>query len=128
VSDLIKLTLHSGRLSGVESLDCEWDGHAEVVAYVFTRGDGKRATFAKTNLFCDDAASLRALAAICTQAADALDAPKIVTQHVYPPIPTRNSDWQATLDGYEPGDLIGEGATEAAAIADLKSQISEAAE
>jgi hypothetical protein len=41
---------------------------------------------------------------------------------------TRNSDWQATLDGYEPGDLIGEGATEAAAIADLKSQISEAAE
>jgi hypothetical protein len=31
--------------------------------------------------------------------------------------------WQATLDGYEPSDPIGYGATEAEAIADLQTQI-----
>lgn len=43
----------------------------------------------------------------------------IRTELVYPPIPVRNWDWEAVLDGYEPGDPIGCGATEDAAIADL---------
>jgi hypothetical protein len=48
--------------------------------------------------------------------------PKIKTEHVYPPIPLRSFDYSAAFDGYEPGDPIGWGATEEAAIADLKSQ------
>ena len=44
---------------------------------------------------------------------------KIITEHVYPPIPDRRFDWAATLDGYEPGDPHGEGPTENAAVADL---------
>lgn len=43
----------------------------------------------------------------------------IHTEHVYPPIPVRDMDWRATFDGYEPGDYIGTGPTEADAIADL---------
>lgn len=39
------------------------------------------------------------------------------------PIPTRDFDWSATSDDYEPGDPIGHGATEAAAIADLEAEI-----
>jgi len=50
---------------------------------------------------------------------------KINTSHDYPPIPDRRYDWSATFDGYEPGDLIGYGATEVEAIADLKEQQSE---
>ena len=41
---------------------------------------------------------------------------KINTEHIYPPIPTRQFDWQATFDGYEPGDSIGTGYTEQEAI------------
>ena len=48
---------------------------------------------------------------------------RIVTQHVNPPIPYRGYDWSATLDSYEPGDLIGWGATEAEAIADLEEKL-----
>ncbi len=44
---------------------------------------------------------------------------KIITTHDYPPIPVRMFDWSAHRDGYEPGDPIGTGATEAEAIADL---------
>jgi hypothetical protein len=44
---------------------------------------------------------------------------KIVTEHVYPPIPTRQFDWSACRDGYDEGELIGWGPTEEAAIADL---------
>lgn len=50
---------------------------------------------------------------------------KIITDFVYPPIPIREVDWRATLDGYEPGDPMGIGPTEAAAIADLEEQIKE---
>ena len=50
---------------------------------------------------------------------------KIITEFVYPPIPLRDWDWSATLDGYEPGDPIGRGPSEAAAIADLQEQIME---
>jgi hypothetical protein len=50
---------------------------------------------------------------------EALPRPEIVTEFVYPPIPIRTFDWSAVRDGYEGGDLIGRGATEAEAIADL---------
>lgn len=39
--------------------------------------------------------------------------------HAHPPIPIREMDYSATFEGYEPGEPIGRGATEAAAIADL---------
>lgn len=46
--------------------------------------------------------------------------PKIETHYWAKPIPDRSCDWTATLDGYDAGDPIGYGATEAEAIADLK--------
>ena len=46
----------------------------------------------------------------------------ISTEFVYPPIPDRSFDWSATFEGYEPGEVIGRGETEAAAIADLIEQ------
>jgi hypothetical protein len=45
--------------------------------------------------------------------------PKIVTTHVYPPIPVRSCDWAAHYDGYEEGGPYGSGPTEADAIRDL---------
>ena len=48
---------------------------------------------------------------------------KVITSHDRPPIPIRSMDWSAMLDGYEPGDPIGTGATELDAIADLFEQI-----
>lgn len=47
----------------------------------------------------------------------------VVTSEIRPPIPTRSHDWQATLDGYEPGDPIGHGPTEADAVCDLYIEI-----
>lgn len=47
---------------------------------------------------------------------------KIVTHHVYPPIPTRNCDWCAVTENYEPGSPMGEAPTEGAAISDLLSE------
>jgi hypothetical protein len=44
---------------------------------------------------------------------------RIVTHFVHPSIPDRNFDWSAVRDGYEPGDLVGWGRTEQAAIGDL---------
>lgn len=44
---------------------------------------------------------------------------KIFTEHVYPPIPVRSFDWSATFDSYEPGDVVGRGATEEEAVANL---------
>lgn len=44
---------------------------------------------------------------------------KINVELVLPPIPIRNFDFQATFEGYEPGDPIGYGETREAAIADL---------
>jgi hypothetical protein len=46
----------------------------------------------------------------------------ILTRHISPPIPLRQFDWQATRDGYEPGDAIGWGLTENEAIADLQNE------
>lgn len=59
---------------------------------------------------------------------------KIETSFVYPPIPIRQFDWQATTDNYDAelvdgewrsSHPVGHGATEAAAIADLLEQIEE---
>ncbi len=50
------------------------------------------------------------------------DTRTIVTAFVNPPIPCRDFDWSATRDGYEEGDAIGWGRTEAAAIDDLEAQ------
>ena len=48
---------------------------------------------------------------------------KIHTHFVYPPIPIRNYDWMAHVGDYEPGCTVGYGATEEAAITDLKEQL-----
>lgn len=46
--------------------------------------------------------------------------PKIITTHVYPPIPVRFCDWQAHYDGEEDEQMAtGSGATEQEAIKDL---------
>lgn len=49
----------------------------------------------------------------------------IIVEHIYPPIPDRRFDYQAVFDGYEPGDPIGHGPTEQAAIDDLHEQLDE---
>lgn len=49
----------------------------------------------------------------------------MITSFVYPPIPIRWFDWCAYLDGYEPGDPIGWGKTEAEAILDLEDLLNE---
>jgi hypothetical protein len=49
--------------------------------------------------------------------------PKIVTSHVFPPIPSRNFDWSVVTDNYEPGAPVGFGPTKQAAVADLLEQI-----
>lgn len=48
---------------------------------------------------------------------------KIVTSNVRPPIASRDFDWIARDENWEPGQPIGEGATEVLAIADLMAQI-----
>lgn len=52
-----------------------------------------------------------------------MNAPKIITHFVYPPIPLRQFDWCATYDGDEPDDNgnieAGYGKTESEAIEDL---------
>lgn len=51
--------------------------------------------------------------------------PKIATSHVYPPIPLRQFDWCAYIDGEEEAGNYGWGRTEADAIADLKQILAE---
>ena len=43
----------------------------------------------------------------------------IHTEYWAKPVPLRQFDWSAVRDGYDGGDPIGYGATEAEAIADL---------
>ncbi len=43
----------------------------------------------------------------------------IKVEFIYPPIPDRSFDYQATFSDYDEGDLIGHGPTEQAAIDDL---------
>lgn len=49
----------------------------------------------------------------------------IITENIHPPIPTRNYDWQAYVEGQEEG-ACGYGATKQEAIADLMEQNEEA--
>ncbi len=42
-----------------------------------------------------------------------------------PPIPTRNYDWSAWIDGWEESSYLGYGATESTAVAELLEVISE---
>lgn len=53
---------------------------------------------------------------------------KIIVEFGNPPIPSRNYDYNAVFDGYEPGDLVGFGATEDAAKADLIKKLEEYSE
>jgi hypothetical protein len=53
---------------------------------------------------------------------------RIITEHVYPPIPIREFDWCATFAGYEPGEPQGYGATKQAAIEDLMDKADELGE
>ena len=48
---------------------------------------------------------------------------KIRTSHDYPPIPIRNFDWSACVDGTEETGPYGHGRTEAEAIADLEEKL-----
>lgn len=48
---------------------------------------------------------------------------RVVTSYDPPPIPVPFYDWTATTEDYEPGDLIGWGATEEEAVADLREQM-----
>lgn len=50
---------------------------------------------------------------------------RILTAHINPPIPVRQFDWAAWLDGDEEAGPTGTGATEADAIRDLQQQIEE---
>jgi hypothetical protein len=48
------------------------------------------------------------------------------TSHDRPPVATRRFDWSAVDDGaYQPGEPVGQGETEDAAIADLITKLEE---
>lgn len=47
-------------------------------------------------------------------------APRVLVEHVNPPIPVRSHDYRATFDGYEPGDPMGWGETPDQAAANLR--------
>ena len=47
----------------------------------------------------------------------------ISTTLTTPPIPFTDWDWQAVEEGYDEGDPVGYGATEAAAINDVLDQL-----
>jgi hypothetical protein len=55
---------------------------------------------------------------------------KLITHHVFPPIPIRQFDWTAYDDnlGCEEGCPVGWGSTEAEATADLMAQLHERAQ
>ena len=56
-----------------------------------------------------------------------IDGRTVRTSYWIKPVPTNAFDWEAALDGYEPGDTVGYGPTEQAAIEDLREQIEERA-
>lgn len=49
----------------------------------------------------------------------------VKTECICPPIPVRNFDWLAFIDGHEEDGPFGRGATEEAAIEDLIEQVAE---
>lgn len=48
---------------------------------------------------------------------------KIITQHIFPPIPIRTHDWMALLEDNDGDGPQGWGKTEEEAISDLKQQL-----
>ena len=48
---------------------------------------------------------------------------KIITTYLFPPIPLRNFDWHATIEGHEGEGLHAFGRTEQEAIENLKEQL-----
>lgn len=52
----------------------------------------------------------------------AISRPRINIEFICPPIPMAGFDWQATFDGYDPGDPIGYGPTRDRAVSDLIEQ------
>lgn len=48
-----------------------------------------------------------------------MSARKIITEYIHPPIPYRCNDWRATREGDDEEFIVGWGATEEEAIADL---------
>jgi hypothetical protein len=50
---------------------------------------------------------------------------KIVTSHIYPPIPIRDFDWCAYFDGEEELGGYGYGRTEAEAVSDFIANLAE---
>ena len=54
-----------------------------------------------------------------------LDGRRIVTSFVYPPVPDRDHDWSAHVDGYEDGP-VGWGRTEDEAIQNLIEALEDA--
>jgi hypothetical protein len=48
---------------------------------------------------------------------------RIHFEHIRPPIPTKQFDWRATFDDYEPGKPMGYGETPDEALADLLEQV-----
>lgn len=48
-----------------------------------------------------------------------MSAPRIVIDHILPPIPTRNLDWCAYREGMEEGQVYGYGPTPVQAIEQL---------
>ena len=49
----------------------------------------------------------------------------INVEYIHPPVPSRQFDYSATLDGYEPGDPIGFGPTPEAARDALQGRLDE---
>ena len=50
---------------------------------------------------------------------------RIVISYDHPPIPVRDHDYSAVLEGYEPGDPVGRGATAQRAVGELMDQLEE---
>ena len=47
---------------------------------------------------------------------------RVIVDYVCPPIPDLQTDYRAVFQDYEPGDLMGWGATAVQAVADLKER------
>jgi hypothetical protein len=75
---------------------------------------------------CAKPGQIEALRDAIDAALDAQVRAKAQVTHEYPPIPSRDYDYSATLPDYDGGDPIGRGPTAEAAIDDLVEQVREA--
>lgn len=71
-----------------------------------------------TDPICTDCAG-KCIGETVADLARGMDLTRIITSHVYPPIPDRRFDWCAHRDGREEDGNYGWGRTEAEAITDL---------